>query len=404
MKRNKVTPQWDAMDRRYYDFINKDDGDNPYPGVNNLDEAAFDPEWEEASAARPRGIYERRYRPDEDYASYLSRYSEDAAAIATTAAAAAAAVAPPTTTTTTPALLSLSDLGNLISYLLTPLYHLLTLSPPTTTATTTTTLNPPTHHHPHHPPHPPHPPLPPTTSIALPPLLSPSTHLLTLLTALTLTLLHHRELARFTLYWLARLTSTDLAAYPSTSHLVPAALRGSSSDGGNRSRYWATLHALRWQEGLSGPAVRGLGQRYLGGVVVVGVLCPAGVGEAVLAGLGSVVWPWVQLYALVVVVTSGVRWAPRLLWFAREVAWFGVWAVMVAGREVLVLWVGVLRRFWVVLFASWAAWVSWRLVTQVDYVEVAAGTVVWFLYRSAGLLYWVSDMVRDMAGSVGLKA
>ena len=348
----------------------------------------------------------------------------------------------------------------------------------------------------------------------MPPLLSPSIHILALLTATTITLIRHRELARFALYWLARAAGIDLAAWPSAVHLLPAALcdtipatvpdtrttsnttkpttpepntrrRGAASWDGTRrrgattwdttnlftgtrtrsypdsypssyrpysnpssycsypnsypssyppnlpyppfptsptspttttttttpptrtptrtppSRYWATLHALRWQEGLAEPVLSSLQAWYIASLLVLVSTCGSGTGEAILAAVWTaLLWPVLQVYLLAVVVTSGVRWAPELLWFGREVVWFVVLAVGAAVVQVVGVWVGVVRANWVVLFVAWAGWVTWGLVTRVDHGEVAEGTVGWVLYRSAGLLYWAGDVVRDVARGV----
>ncbi|KAH6856251.1 hypothetical protein B0I37DRAFT_442952 [Chaetomium sp. MPI-CAGE-AT-0009] len=320
------------MYRRLYNFFY-----NSYPPEYHFDEAAFDLEWE-ATAAQLCRAYESQYRPGhEDFSRCESRYSKAASAI------------------------------NL------PSSNLPSSNLPSSTTTTTTTIDTSPH------------------ALSL-----PTTHLLALLTATTITLLRHPDLSRFLLYWLAR--GTFLPRF------LPAPLRRTSApaNGMRQSPYWATLHALRWQEGLSGPAVECLWTWYVVVVLALAGTCPAGVGEAVLGGLGWVAWPCVRLYLLLVVVTAGVRGARWLVWFAREVVSFVVWAVLLAVREVVVLWAGFLRRYWAVIFASWAGWVSWRLVTQVDYGEVAEGTVVWLLYRTTGLLYWAGDVLRDMARSISL--
>ena len=280
---------------------------------------------------------------------------------------------------------------------------------------------------------------PPPFKDGMPPLLSPSIHILALLVATTITLIRHGELARFVLYWLARAVGIDLAAWPSTVHLLPAAFRDTTPDISNTnrdnttkpnttqpnitkpntpetntrrgttttrhppSRYWTTLHALRWQEGLSEPVISSLQSWYIVTLILLLSTCSTGTGEAILAAVWTaLLWPVLQSYLLVVVVTSGVRWAPELLWFAREVVWFGVWAVGVAVVEVVRMWVAVLRATWVVVFVTWAAWVGWGLVSRVSYEAVGEGTAEWVLYRGAELLYWAGDVVRDVARGVML--
>ncbi|EAQ87724.1 hypothetical protein CHGG_04343 [Chaetomium globosum CBS 148.51] len=154
-------------------------------------------------------------------------------------------------------------------------------------------------------------------------LLSPSIHILALLLATAIALYNHRELARYILYWLARAAGIDLAAWPSTIHLLPTALRDITPNLPHATTTTTptittttTSHHPHHQshphhhpppplllldhsptrsaskKGLTAPALTALQACYLLTLLLLICICPTGVAEVVISSTWSgLVWP-----------------------------------------------------------------------------------------------------------------
>lgn len=248
--------------------------------------------------------------------------------------------------------------------------------------TTTTTPNPPT-------------PLPCAPCGAPPPpyltpLLCPTRHALSLLLSLTLTLALHPSLLTLLLYWT---THSLRLLHPPTHSALPLPSVLTNPPNGARSRYWATLHTLRWEVRRNRRAVCAVLWAYAVFFVMLAWL-PREAGESVVGA----VWPFLaavaEVYLHLLVSCTAVRVG---VWGVRVALWFAGWAVVQGVREVVLLWAGVVWEYWQLLFAGVVCWASVCLVQGVDFGEVWKGTVGWFLLAAAGYFFHVGDAIRDMA-------
>lgn len=229
-------------------------------------------------------------------------------------------------------------------------------------------------------------------------LTSPPRHAISLFAAVALTLLAHRDLLCLAAYWALRLLRPVV---PADLHRSAAARLQRAAfvplRNGLVSPYWATLHALKWELRRNVEAARLMAGTYA--VVFFGL---AWVREET----GRDLLGWVDgtfgivgaVYLQLVLVSLAVRWGSRtsaaVLWFLWEVV-VGVWGGMVEVAK------GVVGRHWRVMFAAWAVWASFRMMSCVDFGEVWEKTVKDVFLMCAEVIYLTGDIFRDAGKGSG---
>ncbi|KAK4096542.1 hypothetical protein N658DRAFT_480520 [Parathielavia hyrcaniae] len=222
-------------------------------------------------------------------------------------------------------------------------------------------------------------------------------HNLSLLTALLLTLLAHRDLAARLLYWLLRALKTSNSSNNNFPP-VPAALRAPPN--GQSTPYGATLHALRYETARNVAAARLALGAYAGAFVLLGMVLPplsldGSSGTEIV--IGRVVVPAGVAYLYLAAFCAAVRW---WVWGGGVVVATGrfCWrtAVEVAG-EVGGYWGGVFMRYWRVVFVGGVGWVCLSVAREVDWDEIFSETAGAVLLLCAEVVYLSGDVVSDMA-------
>jgi hypothetical protein len=223
----------------------------------------------------------------------------------------------------------------------------------------------------------------------LTPLHCPTRHALSLLLSLTFTLSLHPDLLTLLLYWTTR--SLRLLTPPTQLPLFPDFLAPPCN--GTRSRYWATLHTLRWEVGRNRRAVRA-GLWGYGVVFVTLAWVPREAGENVVGA----VWPFLaavgEVYLHLLVSCTAVRVG---VWGVRVALGFAGAAVVEAGREVLLFWDWFFGEYWRLLLAVVMCCASLSAVVRADLKEIWEGTGGWVLLSGATHFYQVGDTLRDTA-------
>jgi hypothetical protein len=223
----------------------------------------------------------------------------------------------------------------------------------------------------------------------LTPLHSPTRHALSLLLSLTLTLALHPDHLTLLLYWTAR--SLRLVTPLTHLPLVPDFLAPPRN--GTRSRYWATLHTLRWEVGRNRRAARAALWAY-GLVFLALAWVPREAGENVVGAVGPLLAAVGEVYLHLLVACTAVRVG---VWGLRVVLGFAGAALVEAARGVVLFWVWFLCEYSWWLFTAGMCWASFSAVGVVDVREIWDGLGEWVLLSGAKYLYVVGDSLRDTA-------
>lgn len=104
------------------------------------------------------------------------------------------------------------------------------------------------------------------------------------------------------------------------------------------------------------------------------------------------------VYLQLVLVSLAVRWGSRtgaaVFWVLWEVV-VSVWEGMIEVAK------GDLGRHWRVMFAVWAMWVSFQMMSCVDFGEVWEETVTDVFLMCAEVIYLTGDIFRDAGKGIG---